>query len=177
MGAFFKANSRSGVRRSRGFTMMELMVVVAIILVLIGMAAGRYERSMVRAREAVLHQDLQTLRSAIDQFTLDKEKAPWIPRRLGAGRLLAGDSRRSDDPKSRLAHRIRERSRERRPNRERHHRRALHIGRRFPFRRHALQFLVGSDPSSPSGFKAENLKHLSSRAKRRVSLRRFSSRE
>lgn len=76
MGAFFKANSRSGVRRSHGFTMMELMVVVAIILVLIGMAAGRYERSMVRAREAVLHQDLQTLRSAIDQFTLDKEKAP-----------------------------------------------------------------------------------------------------
>lgn len=76
MGAFFKAKSRFGVRRSRGFTMMELMVVVAIILVLIGMAAGRYERSMVRAREAVLHQDLQTLRSAIDQFTLDKEKAP-----------------------------------------------------------------------------------------------------
>jgi general secretion pathway protein G len=56
--------------------MMELMVVIAIILVLIGMAAGRYERSMVRAREAVLHQDLQTLRSAIDQYTLDKEKAP-----------------------------------------------------------------------------------------------------
>ena len=56
--------------------MMELMVVVAIILVLIGMAAARYERSVVRAREAVLHQDLQTMRSAIDQYTLDKEKAP-----------------------------------------------------------------------------------------------------
>lgn len=63
-------------RRDRGFTMMELMVVVAIILVLIAMAAGRYERSVVRAREAVLHQDLQTLRSAIDQYTLDKEKGP-----------------------------------------------------------------------------------------------------
>jgi general secretion pathway protein G len=76
MGAFSKTKLRSSVRHGRGFTMMELMVVIAIILVLIGMAAGRYERSMVRAREAVLHQDLQTLRSAIDQYTLDKEKAP-----------------------------------------------------------------------------------------------------
>ena len=76
MRAFFQAKHLSGDRRSRGFTMMELMVVIAIILVLIGMAAGRYEKSMVRAREAVLHQDLQTLRSAIDQYTLDKEKAP-----------------------------------------------------------------------------------------------------
>jgi general secretion pathway protein G len=76
MGILSQMKRGSGARRSRGFTMMELMVVVAIILVLIGMAAGRYERSMVRAREAVLHQDLQTLRSAIDQYTLDKEKAP-----------------------------------------------------------------------------------------------------
>jgi len=76
MGAFSKTKLRSSVRHGRGFTMMELMVVIAIILVLIAMAAGRYEKSMVRAREAVLHQDLQTLRSAIDQYTLDKEKAP-----------------------------------------------------------------------------------------------------
>jgi general secretion pathway protein G len=61
---------------SRGFTMMELMVVIAIILVLIGMAAGRYEKSVVRAREAVLKQDLQTMRSAIQQYTLDKAAAP-----------------------------------------------------------------------------------------------------
>jgi general secretion pathway protein G len=52
------------------------MVVIAIILVLIGMAAGRFERSVVRAREAVLKEDLQTMRGAIQQYTLDKAAAP-----------------------------------------------------------------------------------------------------
>jgi general secretion pathway protein G len=61
---------------NRGFTMMELMVVIAIILVLIGMAAGRYEKSIVRAREAVLKQDLATMRNAIQQYTLDKAAGP-----------------------------------------------------------------------------------------------------
>jgi len=56
--------------------MMELMVVIAIILVLIGMAAGRYEKSVVRAREAVLKQDLTTMRNAIQQYTLDKAAGP-----------------------------------------------------------------------------------------------------
>ena len=63
-------------KSSRGFTMMELMVVIAIILVLIGMAAGRYEKSVTRAREAVLKQDLQTMRNAIQQYTLDKAAGP-----------------------------------------------------------------------------------------------------
>ena len=63
-------------KSSRGFTMMELMVVIAIILVLIGMAAGRYEKSVIRAREAVLKQDLQTMRNAIQQYTLDKAAGP-----------------------------------------------------------------------------------------------------
>lgn len=62
--------------QSRGFTMLELMVVLAIIIVLLGMAAGRYERSMLYAREAVLRQDLQTMRNAIQQYTLDKQQAP-----------------------------------------------------------------------------------------------------
>src|ERR1700691_6713539 len=70
------ANLRSQAGRNRGFTMMELMVVIAIILILIGMAAARYEQSVVRAREAVLKQDLQTMRSAIQQYTLDKQQAP-----------------------------------------------------------------------------------------------------
>ena len=56
--------------------MIEMMVVIAIILVLIAMAAGRYERSVTRAKEAVLKQDLQTMRSAIQQYTLDKQQAP-----------------------------------------------------------------------------------------------------
>ena len=56
--------------------MIELMVVIAIILVLVGMAAARYEQSVLHAREAVLKQDLQTMRSAIQQYTLDKQQAP-----------------------------------------------------------------------------------------------------
>ena len=61
---------------ARGFTMMELMIVIAIILVLVGMAAGNYQRSLIRAREAVLKQDLQTMRNAIQQYTLDKQQGP-----------------------------------------------------------------------------------------------------
>ena len=56
--------------------MIELMVVILIILVLVGMAAQRYDQSVVHAREAVLKQDLQTMRSAIQQYTLDKQQAP-----------------------------------------------------------------------------------------------------
>src|SRR5579862_7880057 len=59
-----------------GFTMLEMMVVMAIMLILLGMAAGRYERSVLRAREATLHHDLQVMRQAIEQFTLDKQAAP-----------------------------------------------------------------------------------------------------
>jgi general secretion pathway protein G len=73
---FFSRQRLARSRGSRGFTMMELMVVIAIILVLIAMAAGRYERSVARAKEAVLKQDLQTMRGAIEQFTLDKQQAP-----------------------------------------------------------------------------------------------------
>jgi general secretion pathway protein G len=79
MNSFFghRLNSlRRRADRSGGFTMMELMVVIAIILVLIGMAAGRYEKSVVRAREAVLKQDLATMRNAIQQYTLDKAAGP-----------------------------------------------------------------------------------------------------
>ena len=68
--------TRSGPHWIRGFTMLELMVVIAIILILLGMAAGRYQRSILRSREAVLHQDLRVMRDAIQQYTLDKEAAP-----------------------------------------------------------------------------------------------------
>ncbi len=66
--------SRKG--SGRGFTMLELMVVIAVILVLVAMAAGSYQRSLVRSREAVLKQDLATMRNAIQQYTLDKEMGP-----------------------------------------------------------------------------------------------------
>jgi general secretion pathway protein G len=52
------------------------MIVITIIFILIGIAAGRYDRSVVRAREATLRQDLQVMRQAIDNYTLDKQAAP-----------------------------------------------------------------------------------------------------
>ncbi|HMD30354.1 MAG TPA: prepilin-type N-terminal cleavage/methylation domain-containing protein [Candidatus Acidoferrales bacterium] len=65
-----------GARRMAGFTLLEMMVVITIITVLLGVAAVRYERSITRSKEAVLRQDLFTLRQAIDQFTLDKQRSP-----------------------------------------------------------------------------------------------------
>src|SRR6202023_2817924 len=62
--------------RSFGFTLIELMIVITIIFILIGIAAGRYDRSVIRAREATLKQDLQVMRQAIDNYTLDKQSAP-----------------------------------------------------------------------------------------------------
>jgi general secretion pathway protein G len=59
-----------------GFTLIELMIVMTIIFILLGIAAVRYDRTVLRAHEAVLHQDLQALRQAIDNYTLDKEAAP-----------------------------------------------------------------------------------------------------
>jgi general secretion pathway protein G len=55
---------------------MELMIVITIILILIGMAAQRYEKSVQHAREATLRQDLWVMRQAIDNYTLDKQAAP-----------------------------------------------------------------------------------------------------
>jgi general secretion pathway protein G len=59
-----------------GFTMIELIIVIAIIMILASVAAMNYQHSIWRAREAVLRNDLFTLRSSIDQYTLDKQKAP-----------------------------------------------------------------------------------------------------
>ena len=53
-----------------------MMIVVTIILILAGIAAERYEKSMLRAREATLKQDLFVMRNAIQQYTLDKEAGP-----------------------------------------------------------------------------------------------------
>lgn len=63
-------------RLAAGFTLIELMIVITIILILIGIAAGRYERAVQRAREAALKHDLVTMRKAIDEFALDKQTAP-----------------------------------------------------------------------------------------------------
>jgi len=63
-------------RISRGFTLIELLIVISIILILVGMAATNYRRTVIRANETVLKQDLLEMRKAIDNYTLDKQAAP-----------------------------------------------------------------------------------------------------
>jgi general secretion pathway protein G len=70
------STKRAGSVAGRGFTLIELMIVVSIIMILIGIAAGMYQRSVVRAKEATLRSDLSVMRQAIDHYTMDKEAAP-----------------------------------------------------------------------------------------------------
>ena len=63
-------------KHSRGFTLIELMIVISLILILVSVSVPIYSQSVRRARESVLRQDLFTLRSLISQYTLDKQKAP-----------------------------------------------------------------------------------------------------
>jgi len=63
-------------KRSAGFTLLEMMIVVVIMGILMSIALPIYNQSLLRAREAVLRQDLFTLRNLISQYTLDKQKAP-----------------------------------------------------------------------------------------------------
>jgi general secretion pathway protein G len=74
------AASRSTVRTIRrqdaGFTLIELMIVMAIIGVLAVIAVPSYIGAIRHAKEAVLKEDLHILRDAIDSYTMDKQKAP-----------------------------------------------------------------------------------------------------
>jgi general secretion pathway protein G len=69
-------NTKRRAEGERGFTLVELMVVMAVIMLLLTIAIPSYKQAVRRANEAVLKEDLHTMRSAIDQYTVDKEKAP-----------------------------------------------------------------------------------------------------
>ena len=69
--------SRSRIRQlSRGFTMIELLVVLALIVILASMGMAQYRSSVVHAKESVLKDDLFKMRDAIDQYYADKNQWP-----------------------------------------------------------------------------------------------------
>jgi general secretion pathway protein G len=63
-------------KREAGFTLLELIVVMTIIGILATLAVPSFKSALKSAREAVLKEDLQVMRSAIDSYTMDKQKAP-----------------------------------------------------------------------------------------------------
>jgi general secretion pathway protein G len=77
MARLFPIGRKPGLtRRAAGFTFVELMVVITIIVILVTMAIPIYQRSILRAKESVLKNNLFTLRTCIDNYMYDKEKAP-----------------------------------------------------------------------------------------------------
>jgi general secretion pathway protein G len=72
-------NPLHGCRASeteRGYTLIELIIVMAIVSILMAIAIPQYQKSLRRTKETMLHSHLQTLRTVIDEFTFDKKKAP-----------------------------------------------------------------------------------------------------
>lgn len=77
-------------RGTQGFTLLELMIVVSIVGILATIAAPTYQNSVVKAREAVLRQDLFTLRDVLDQHRADQGKyPPSLQTLVSAGYLRA----------------------------------------------------------------------------------------
>jgi general secretion pathway protein G len=63
-------------RRERGFTLLELMIVISILVILALIAMAQYNKTVLAAREATLREDLYTIRKMIDQYGADKGKLP-----------------------------------------------------------------------------------------------------
>lgn len=59
-----------------GYTLIELIIVMAIISILLATAVPMYQKSLVRTKESLLKNNLFTLRTVIDEYTFDKQKAP-----------------------------------------------------------------------------------------------------
>jgi len=63
-------------RGARGFTLLELMIVISILVILAMIAMAQYNRTVLAAKEATLREDLFTMRKLIDQYAADKGKLP-----------------------------------------------------------------------------------------------------
>jgi len=63
-------------KRQHGFSLVELMIVMTVLTIIISLAVPIYQRTVLRANESVLKQNLFTLRTVIDEYTYDKQRAP-----------------------------------------------------------------------------------------------------
>ena len=83
-----RRTGRHLARPQDGFTIIELLVVVSIIVILAGLAMAGYRNSVTFAQEGVLHQDLYRMRDALDQYYADKQQyAPTLDALVTEGYL------------------------------------------------------------------------------------------
>jgi general secretion pathway protein G len=68
--------TRNGSRRRFGYTLVEIVIVLTIISILVSIAVPLYQKALLRTKESVLRNNLFTLRTVIDEYTYDKQKAP-----------------------------------------------------------------------------------------------------
>jgi len=72
----FRSKARQKRDGNRGFTLIEMLVVISMILILLSIALPMYNQSIQRSREARLRSDLKVLNDAVDNYSLDKTRAP-----------------------------------------------------------------------------------------------------
>ncbi|HEY9500265.1 MAG TPA: prepilin-type N-terminal cleavage/methylation domain-containing protein [Pyrinomonadaceae bacterium] len=76
IGNLLFGKTQQSKRSSRGFTLLELMIVIAIIIILASITLPQYRKTIIQTQEAVLRDDLFKMRSLIDQFAADKGRLP-----------------------------------------------------------------------------------------------------
>ncbi len=67
---------QSSILAARGFTLLELVIVMTIMVILAAVGVTSYQHVQLKARETILKQDLQTMRKKIDEYAADKERLP-----------------------------------------------------------------------------------------------------